>query len=123
MTPWMQALIVASIVALTVALVSTLLALRKTAIRAEAVLSQLEREIHPMAIQLESLTGELRTLSQHANRELERVGVAVSRVEDVTTKVARLVGALASLTQVGQLAGAAIGVKKGLAVFIKRLRD
>jgi uncharacterized protein YoxC len=122
MIPLTQTVIVVCIVALTVVLVSTLLALRKTAIRAESVLSLLEREVHPLASQLESLTAELRTLSQHATRELERVGVVVTRVEDVTAKVARLLGALAGLTQVGQLAGAAVGVKKGLAVFVRQLR-
>jgi uncharacterized protein YoxC len=115
--------IVVCIVALTVVLVSTLLTLRKSAIRAESVLALLEREIHPLARQLESLTTELRALSQHANREIERIGAAVGHVEDVATKVARLVGALAGFTQVGQLAGAAVGIKKGLAVFVRRLRD
>jgi uncharacterized protein YoxC len=123
MIPVAQAVIVVCIVALTVVLVSTLLTLRKSAIRAESVLALLEREIHPLASQLESLTTELRALSQHANREIERIGAAVGHVEDVATKVARLVGALAGFTQVGQLAGAAVGIKKGLAVFVRRLRD
>lgn len=123
MIPLTQAVIVVCIVALTVVLVSTLLALRRTAIRAESVLALLEREIHPLARQMESLTGELRTLSQHANQEVERIGVVVTRLEDVTAKGARLLGALAGLTQVGQLAGAALGVKKGLAVFVRRLRE
>ena len=123
MIPLTQAVIVVCIVALTVVLVSTLLALRRTAIRAESVLAVLEREIHPLARQMESLTGELRTLSQHANQEVERIGVVVTRLEDVTAKGARLLGALAGLTQVGQLAGAAVGVKKGLAVFVRRLRE
>ena len=118
-----QVVIVVCIVALTGVLISTLLALRKTAIRAESVLALLEREIQPMASQVESMAAELRTLSQHATRELDRVAVVVTRVEDMTSKVARLVGALAGLTQVGQLAGAAVGVKKGLAVFVRRLRD
>jgi len=123
MIPLTQAVIVVCIVALTGVLVSTLLAVRKTAIRAESVLSRLEREIQPLASHIESLTAELRTLSQHATRELERVDVMVTRLDDVTSKVARLVGALAGLTQVGQLAGAAVGIKKGLAVFVRRLRD
>lgn len=123
MIPLTQAVIVVCIVALTVVLVSTLLALRRTAIRAESVLALLEREIQPLARQMESLTGELRTLSQHANQEVERIGVVVTRLEDVTAKGARLLGALAGLTQVGQLAGAAVGVKKGLAVFVRRLRE
>jgi uncharacterized protein YoxC len=118
-----QVVIVVCIVALTGVLISTLLALRKTAIRAESVLALLEREIQPMASQVESMAAELRTLSQHTTRELDRVAVVVTRVEDMTSKVGRLVGALAGLTQVGQLAGAAVGVKKGLAVFVRRLRD
>jgi uncharacterized protein YoxC len=123
LTPLGEAVIVVCIAALTVALIVTLLALRKTALRAESVLQIVEREIHPMARQVESLTGELRALSSHANDELERVSIVVRRLEDVSTKVARLVGALGGLTQVGQLAGAAAGVKKGLDVFIRRLRD
>ena len=118
-----QVVIVVCIVALTGVLISTLLALRKTASRAESVLALLEREIQPMASQVESMAAELRTLSQHATRELDRVAVVVTRVEEMTSKVGRLVGALAGLTQVGQLAGAAVGVKKGLAVFVRRLRD
>src|SRR5262249_41048373 len=63
--PLTQAVIVICIVALTGVLISALLALRRTAVRAEAVLSQLEREIHPMASQLQSPTGGLRTPSHH----------------------------------------------------------
>jgi len=114
---------VVCIVVLTGVLISTLLALKKAALRAESVLHLLEREIRPMASQIESLTGELRALSHHANQELDRIGVVVRRLEEVSVKVARLVGALGGLTRVGQLAGAAAGVKKGLDVFIRRLRD
>jgi uncharacterized protein YoxC len=122
MTPLTQAVIVVCIVAATAVLIWTLLALRKAAVRAESVLALLEREIQPLASQAASLAGELRTLSQHATRELDRAAVVVTSVEDVTSKVARLVNALAGLTQVGQLASAAVGVKKGLAVFVRRLR-
>ncbi|HEV8437320.1 MAG TPA: DUF948 domain-containing protein [Methylomirabilota bacterium] len=123
MTPLAQALVVACIVVLTAVLVSTLLALRKTALRAESVLHIVERELEPMATQIESLAGELRTLSHHVDAELERVGIVVHRLEEVTTKAARLIGALAGLTRVGQYAGVAAGVKKGLDVFIRRFRD
>jgi uncharacterized protein YoxC len=122
MIPLAQAVIVVCLVALTGVLISTLIALRKTAIRAESVLALLERDIPPLASQIESLTAELRALSQDAIRELDRIGVVVTRLEDVTGKVGRVVGALAGFTQVGQLAGAAVGAKKGLAVFIRRLR-
>ena len=121
MTPLAQAIVVICIVALTAVLASTLLALKKTALRAESVLHLVEREIRPMASQLEALAGELKTLSRSANAELERVSVVVRRVDDVSLKVARLVGAVSGLTRVGQMAGAAAGVKKGLDVFVARL--
>lgn len=123
MTPLTQAIVVICIVVLTAVLASTLLALKKTALRAESVLHLVEREIRPMASQIEALAGELRTLSKSANAELERVSVVVRRLDDVSLKVARLIGAVSGLTRVGQMAGAAAGVKKGLDVFIARLMN
>src|SRR6266849_3097599 len=102
MTPLALGVIVACIVVLSAVLVSTLLALKKTALRAESVLHVVEQEILPLAGQIESLTTELRTLSHHANEELDRVGVVVHRLENVSLKVARLLGALGGLTRVGQ---------------------
>lgn len=123
MTPLAQAVIVVCIVVLTGVLVATLLALKKTALRAESVLHLLEQEIRPMASQIESLVGELRALSRHASQELERIGMMVERLEEASVKVARLLAALGGFTRIGQLAGAAAGVKKGVDVFISRLKD
>lgn len=123
MTPLAQAVITVCIVLLTLALVSTLLALRKTALRAESVLHILEGEIRPMATQIESLAAELRALSHRASEEIERVGVVVRRVEDATTKIGRLVVALGGFGRVGQVAGIAAGVKRGLDVFLKRIKE
>jgi len=123
MTPLGQAVILVCIVALTIVLILTLLALRKTVLRAESVLHQLEREIRPMASQVESLTGELRALSHVATNELERVSTVVRRLEDVSARATRLLAALSGFTRVGQLAGAAFGVKKGFDVFVRRLRN
>ncbi len=108
-------------VILTAVLVPTLLALKRAAYRAETVLMILEREIRPMAGQLQALVDELRGLSKHAAQELERVGTVVGRVDDAATRVARVVGFVAGFTRVGQLVGTATGVKKGLDVFIARL--
>jgi uncharacterized protein YoxC len=123
MTPLAQAVIVVCIVLLTLVLASTLLALRKTVVRAESVLHVLEGEIRPMAAQIESLTAELLTLSRHANEELDRVSVVVERVEAATMRIARLVAAFGGLTRVGQVAGVAAGVKRGLGVFIRRITE
>lgn len=123
MTPLAQFVIVACIVVLTAALVSTLLALRRTAARAETVLQLLEREIRPLSSQLGALADELRGLSRRASREMERLDGVVDRVEDVTWKISRLVAVAGSLSKVGQVAAVATGVKKGLDVFLSRLRN
>jgi len=122
MIPLGPAVVVICIVVLSAVLVATLLALRRTALRAESVLQQVEREIRPMASQLESLTAELRELSKNANEELRRISVVIRRAEDVSVKVSRLVGAVSALTSVGQYASVIAGVKKGLDVFVGRLR-
>lgn len=118
-----QAIIVICVVALTGALVGTLVSLRRMANRAESVLQLVEREIRPMASQLEALAEDLRGLSRQATRELERVSVVVRRIEDLSVKLARLAGVVSSLTKVGQIVGVAAGLKRGLDVFVSRLKS
>lgn len=123
MTPLAVGVILACIVALTIVLISTLLSVKKTAARAESVLAQVEREVRPMASELESLTGELQKLSRNANDNLQRIGGIVDRVEDISVQAARIAGAVAGLTRIGQYAGMAAGVKRGVEVFLHRLKD
>jgi uncharacterized protein YoxC len=123
MTPLAVGVIVACVVALTIVLISTLFSLRKTALRAESVLAQVEREIRPMATELESLAAELQKLSRNANDNLQRIGGIVDRVEDISVQAARVVGAVGGLTRIGQYAGMAAGVKRGVEVFLHRLKD
>jgi uncharacterized protein YoxC len=123
MTPLAVGVILACVVALTLVLISTLLSLKKTALRAESVLAQVEREIRPMASELETLTGELQKLSRNANDNLQRIGGIVDRVEDISVQVARVVGAVGGLTRIGQYAGMAAGVKRGVEVFLHRLKE
>ena len=123
MTPLAVGVILACVVALTIVLISTLLALRKTALRAEGVLALVEREIRPMASELESLTGELQKLSRNANDNLQRIGVIVDRVEDMSMQMARVIGVVGGLTRIGQYAGMAAGVKRGVEVFLHRLKE
>jgi uncharacterized protein YoxC len=110
-------------VALTIVLISTLLSVKKTAARAESVLAQVEREVRPMASELESLTGELQKLSRNANDNLQRIGGIVDRVEDISVQAARVAGAVGGLTRVGQYVGMAAGVKRGVEVFLHRLKE
>jgi uncharacterized protein YoxC len=123
MTPLAVGVILACVVALTIVLISTLLSIKKTALRAEGVLAQVEREIRPMASELESLTGELQKLSRNANDNLQRIGGIVDRVEDISVQAARVAGAVAGLTRIGQYAGMAAGVKRGVEVFLHRLKE
>lgn len=121
MTTTVLLVIALSVVAVTAVLLPTLLAVKRAALRAETVLMMLEREIRPMAGQLHGLTDELRSLSKHADQNVERLGVVIDRVDTMTTRIARVVGFVGGFTRVGQLVGTATGVKKGLDVFIARL--
>jgi uncharacterized protein YoxC len=123
MSPLAVGVILACIVALTAVLISTLLAFRTTAQRAESVLAILEREIRPLTTELESLTAELQKLTRKANDNLERIGAVVDRVEDISITAARVVGAVGGLTRIGQYAGVAAGVKRGVEVFLSRMKD
>ena len=123
MTPLAVGVILACVVALTIVLISTLLSVKKTAARAESVLAQVEREVRPMASELESLTGELQKLSRNANDNLQRIGGIVDRVEDISVQAARVAGAVGGLTRVGQYVGLATGVKRGVEVFLHRLKE
>jgi uncharacterized protein YoxC len=123
MTPLAVGVILACVVALTIVLISTLVSVKKTAARAESVLALVEREVRPMASELESLTGELQKLSRNANDNLQRIGGIVDRVEDISVQAARVAGAVGGLTRVGQYVGMAAGVKRGVEVFLHRLKE
>ncbi len=122
MSPAVQVVLVICVVAVAAALVSTLIALKKTAARAETVLHLLEREIRPMASQLGALAEELRGLSREATREMERIGVVTRRAEEISATLVKVAAVLGGISRVGQIAGVAAGVKKGLDVFVSRLR-
>jgi uncharacterized protein YoxC len=121
MTPLAQTVLVLCAVVLTVVIVATLLSFKRTAARAEIVLQLVEREIRPLASQIEGLAGDLRAVSQTANGSIQRLNVIVGRVEDISLKVARIVGVANSLTSLRGISGMASGAKTGLSVFLSRL--
>jgi hypothetical protein len=90
--------------------------------RAEAVLAIVEQELRPLIGQTLALTEDVRVLTREAGRELERVGVVTERVEEIAITIGRVVGTLSSLTRAGQIVGVAAGIKKGIDVFVHRLR-
>jgi uncharacterized protein YoxC len=123
MTPLAQAVLVICAVVLTVALVVTLASLRRATARAEIVLQLVEREIRPLASQVEALAADVRTLSQSANRELNRISGVVRRVEDISFKIARVVGVANSLASFRGISGVGSGLRTALKVFVSRLRN
>ena len=122
MTPLAQAVLVICAVVVTLAFVVTLASFRRAASRAEIVLQLVEREIRPLASQVEALAADVRTLSQTANRELERVSGVVRRVEDISLKIARVVGVANSLASFRGITGVGSGLRTALSVFVSRLR-
>jgi len=122
MTPLAQTVLAICAVVLTVALVVTLATFRRAASRAEIVLQLVEREIRPLASQVEALAADVRALSQTANRELERVSRVVRRVEDISLKIARVVGVANSLASFRGITGVSSGLRTALSVFVSRLR-
>jgi hypothetical protein len=109
-------------IAITVALVTVLFSLKRLIDRGEAVLTLVEREIRPTASQLGGLTEELRGVSHQVTLELARIGLITRRLEDITATIAKVVGVVGGIAQVTRLGGVAIGLQRGLGVFLSRLK-
>ena len=119
---WVQMLLSLAAFALLVALVAAVWALRGVAQRAEAVLTIVEQELRPLIGQGLALTEDVRGLTREAGRELERVGAVTDRVEVIAAGLGRIVTTVGSLTRAGQIVGVAAGLKRGIDVFVLRLR-
>jgi uncharacterized protein YoxC len=122
MSTWMQIVLSVCAVALAVVLIPAIIAARRALQRLETVLVLFERELGPLAAQVQGLTEDLRTVTRQANRELERFGGAAERLGDLSERIARLVNTVSGVTRVGQIIGAATGIRKGLSVFLHRVR-
>src|SRR2546427_11896098 len=120
---WAQTLLTLAALALMLALVAAVWALRRVAQRAAGVLTIVEEELEPLVGQAHALTEDVRALTREAGRELERIGAVAEKVESVADGFARLVGVLGGLTRAGQIVGVAVGVKKGLGDFLSRPRQ
>ncbi|OGL03184.1 MAG: hypothetical protein A3E31_09830 [Candidatus Rokubacteria bacterium RIFCSPHIGHO2_12_FULL_73_22] len=122
MPPWFQALLSLALLALLVALVAAVLALRRLALRAEAVLAIAEQELRPLVAQTHALLEEARGLTRQATGEVERIRAVTDRVGDVAHGVARVLTAVSGFTRAGQLVGLAVGLRRGVDVFLQRIR-
>lgn len=119
---WLQVVIAVCLLAVTLALVPTLLSLRRVAKRSERLLALVEADLLPLAGRLESLVEELQALGHDVRNEVARVGALTARAQEISQGVGRVVSGLAGLTRAGQLVGMAAGIKTGLDVFFHRLR-
>jgi hypothetical protein len=122
MHPWAQVALIVCAVAVTIALIPMLVALRRAGERAERVMALAEQELRPLAAEIHALLEEVRALSHEARDELSRVGALAERMEDLSGSLGRVLGAVAGLTRAGQLVGVAASLKTGLDVFLHRLR-
>jgi len=122
MQPWAQAVLIACAVVLTAALVAAMLALRRALRRTDAVLAIVEQELRPLIGQAYGLTEELRDLTRETRREVVLVGEVTEHVETAAQGVSRLVVALGGLARAGQIVGLAAGLRRGVDVFVSRLR-
>jgi len=122
MLPSAQTVLIVCAVALTAALVAVILALRRALRRADAVLAIVEEELRPLIGQAHGLTDELRDLTRETKREVVRIGEVTEHVERAADGLGRLVGALSGLARAGQVIGLAAGLRRGVDVFVSRLR-
>jgi uncharacterized protein YoxC len=121
MHPWTQPILLACAIALTAAVIALLLAVKRTADRAHAVLRIVEEELRPLIGQAHALSDEVRLLTREASLEVKRVGEVTERVNNVAEGVERMVSALAGLTRAGQIIGMVAALKKGVDVFVQRM--
>jgi uncharacterized protein YoxC len=123
MPGWFAAILAVCAVALTAAAVPLLVALSRSVRRAESVLGIVERELSPLVAELHGLSDALRDVVRETEHELKRVGAVTDRLDDVVGGVARVVSALAGLTRAGQVISLAAAIRKGVDVFVERLRN
>jgi len=122
MQPWAQLVLIACAVALTAALVSAVLALRRALRRTDALLGIVEQELRPLIAQVHGATEEVRELTHELRLEVKRVGDVTERVQAVADGLGRVVAGLSGLARVGQIVGLAAGLRRGVDVFVQRLR-
>jgi len=107
---------------LTAALVAAILAVRGALRRADAVLTIVEQELRPLVGQVHGLTDDVRDLTRETRREVARIGEVTEHVESAAAGMSRVVIALGGLARAGQVVGLAAGLRKGVDVFVSRLR-
>jgi uncharacterized protein YoxC len=107
--------------ALVIAAIPVLVQLVRTARSAEQTLASVEREVRPLASQVQALLQEHRDLAQQATRDLRQVEGVTVMAQDILARLTNVTSLLASFGTVGRAVGLARGVQKGIDVFVRRL--
>jgi uncharacterized protein YoxC len=119
---WSEILLIVCAIAITIALVPALLALRRAGERAERVLTIAEQELRPLIGEVQNLLMDVRMTSQEVREDVARIGAMAERAQDLSDGLSRVFSAVAGLSRAGQLVGVAASIKTGLDVFLHRLR-
>jgi hypothetical protein len=122
MQPWVQLVLAACVVALTGALVAAILAMRGALRRFDALLGIVEQELRPLIAQVHGVTEEVRELTHELRLEVKRIGDVTESVQAVAEGLGRVVTGLTGLARIGQVVGLAAGLRRGVEVFVRRLR-
>jgi uncharacterized protein YoxC len=122
MPVWLALVLAGCAAVVAIGVVLVLLSARRAIERTGAILAIVERELGPLSSEARGLTEDARALTQETTRELKRVGDVVERVHEAADSVARATSALAGLTRAGQLVGIVTGLRRGVEVFVQRMR-
>src|SRR3989442_15668377 len=98
---WAQTLLTLAALALMLALVAAVWALRRVAQRAAGVLTIVEEELRPLVGQAHALTEDVRALTREAGRELERIGGGAGKGEGGAGGFARVGGGVGGRARAG----------------------
>jgi len=119
---WVQIVLIVCAVALTAALVGAILAARATLRHAASVLEIVEQELRPLVGQIHGLSDDVRDLTRETRREVARIGEVTEHVQTAAEGASRMVIGLAGLTRAGQAISLVAGLRRGVDVFVHRLR-
>lgn len=122
MPTWFSLVLAACAVAVSIALVLAVLSARRTLERTTAILAVVERELGPLATEARGLTTDARALTQQTTHDVRRAGEVIERVGDTAAGMSRVVNGLAGLARAGQIVGLVAGLRRGVDVFVDRLR-
>ncbi len=122
MPVWLALVLAGCAVVISLAIVLVLLSARRALERTGAILAIVERELGPLTTEARGLTSDARALTQETTRELRRAGDVIERVHEAAGGVGRVVTALAGLTRAGQAVGLAAALRRGVDVFVQRMR-